>query len=287
MAREFPKCENRIVLTGRLAEDAIVNYNELFKLNGKIAIVTGGARGIGAAIGEAFVHAGATVVVTDVLSDLGRSTAATLGANGGRAEFLAHDVTKEEQWMGIIETVVKRHGRLDILVNNAGIETAALITKCEVEDFRRVMDVNVTGVFLGHKHAIPVMKSGASIINLSSVAGIIGTPAHIAYHTSKGAVRIMTKAAAIECAQLGTGIRVNSLHPAIIETDMGASFVKDFADLGLVPTLEAAEATIKALHPLGFGKPRDVAAAALFLASEAARWISGAEIVIDGGLTAA
>ncbi len=149
------------------------------------------------------------------------------------------------------------------------------------------MDVNVTGVFLGHKHALRVMQEGSSIINLSSVAGMIGTAAHIAYHTSKGAVRIMTKAAAVECAQLGTGIRVNSIHPAIVETDMGTSFVKDYVDLGLAPSHDAAEAAIKAIHPMGFGQPRDVAGAILFLASDASRWMNGAELVVDGGLTAA
>jgi len=264
-----------------------MDYNKLFRLDGKVAVVTGAARGIGAAISEALTQAGATVVLTDVLTEIGNETVAKLCNGGGRAEFLEHDVTSEAQWESTVGYVMKRHGRLDTLVNNAGIETAALITQCEVEDFRRVMDVNVTGVFLGHKHALRVMQDGASIINISSVAGIIGTAAHIAYHTSKGAVRVMTKAAAIECAQLGTGVRVNSVHPAIVETDMGASFVKDYVDLGLAPTQDAAEAAIKGLHPLGFGEPRDVAGATLFLASDAARWITGAELVVDGGLTAA
>lgn len=264
-----------------------MNYNDLFKLDGKVAIVTGGARGIGLEISDALSQAGATVVLTDVLANVGRAAAASLEAKNRQVEFWEHDVTVESQWESVVAHTVSKHGKLDILVNNAGIETAALITECEIDDFRRVMDVNVTGVFLGHKHALRVMKSGGSIINLSSVAGIIGTPAHVAYHTSKGAVRVMTKAAAIECTQLKTGVRVNSLHPAIIETDMGAGFVQGLVDTGLIPDFETADAAIRALHPSGYGAPQDVASAALFLASEAARWITGAELVVDGGLTAA
>ena len=142
-------------------------------------------------------------------------------------------------------------------------------------------------MFLGHKHAIRVMKPGSSIVNLSSVAGIIGTTGHLAYHTSKGAVRLMTKAAAIECAQLGTGIRVNSVHPAIIATEMGTNFIKHFVDLGLAPDYASAETAIKAIHPMGFGETRDVASAVIFLASDAAKWMTGSELVVDGGLTAA
>ena len=150
------------------------------------------------------------------------------------------------------------------------------------------MDINVTGVFLGLKHAIGVMKPGASIVNLSSVAGLIGTSAHVAYHASKGAVRIMTKAAAVECAQLGTGIRVNSIHPAIVQTDMGTKFIQDFVNLKLAPDYASAEAAIKGAHPLGrFGEPADVAGAVIYLASEAAKWITGSELVLDGGYTAA
>jgi len=263
----------------------MTDYNKAFRLDGKVALVTGGARGIGAEVSEALAQAGASVLVTDVLE--ATETVASIRKAGGKAEFLKHDVTVEAQWEAAVAAAIAKFGSLSILVNNAGIETAALITQCTVEDFRRVMDVNVTGVFLGHKHAMRVMKPGSSIINLSSVAGIIGTTAHVAYHTSKGAVRLMTKAAAIECAQLGTGIRVNSVHPAIIGTDMGTNFIKHFVELGLAPDFASAEAAIKGLHPMGFGETSDVASAVIYLASDAAKFMNGSELVIDGGLTAA
>lgn len=264
-----------------------MDYNKAFRLDGKVALITGAARGIGAAVSEALAQVGASVFLTDVLEESGRETVERIRKAGGKAQFHVHDVTSESQWEAAVAACVKHFGKLDVLVNNAGIETAALVTQCEVEDFRRVMDVNVTGVFLGHKHALRVMKAGSSIINLSSVAGIIGTTGHIAYHTSKGAVRLMTKAAAVECAQLGTGVRVNSIHPAIIATEMGTNFIKHFVDLGLAPDYATAETAIKGIHPMGFGETRDVASAVIFLASDAAKWMTGSELVVDGGLTAA
>ena len=265
----------------------MTDYSKAFRLDGKAALVTGAARGIGAEVAEALAQCGAAVMVTDVLESVGRETVARIEKAGGKAAFQPLDVTKEAQWEAAIAGTVRQFGGLHILVNNAGIETAAMLSQCEVEDFRRVMDVNVTGVFLGLKHATRVMKAGASIVNLSSVAGLIGTSGHVAYHTSKGAVRLMTKAAAVECAQLGTGIRVNSVHPAIVETEMGTSFIQHFVDLKLAPDYATAEAAIKGAHPLGrFGQPRDVASAVVYLASDAAAWVTGTELVLDGGYTA-
>jgi NAD(P)-dependent dehydrogenase (short-subunit alcohol dehydrogenase family) len=260
---------------------------EGFRLAGRVALVTGAARGLGAAIAEALIAAGAKVMLSDVLDTEGKATAQRLSPDGREAAFRVHNVTDEQAWQQTVAATVEQFGALDILVNNAGIETAALITQCTVEDFRQLMEVNVTGVFLGMKHAIPVIKPGGAIINLSSVAGMIGTTGHIAYHASKGAVRSMTKAAAIECAQLGTGIRVNSLHPGIVQTDMGTNFIQHFVDLQLAPDYATAEAGIKALHPMGFGEVSDIASAVIYLASDAARWVNGSELVIDGGLLAA
>ncbi|MGB0955773.1 MAG: SDR family NAD(P)-dependent oxidoreductase, partial [Panacagrimonas sp.] len=203
----------------------MTDYKTSFRLDGRNALVTGAARGIGAEVCRALAASGANVLVTDILEQPAQAVVAELEQAGVKAGFVKQDVTDEAQWEAAVRAALDQFGGLDILVNNAGIETAALVTECEVEDFRKLMDINVTGVFLGMKHAMRVMKAGASIINLSSVAGIIGTPAHVAYHASKGAVRLMTKAAAVEAAQLQTGIRINSIHPAIIQTDMGANFI--------------------------------------------------------------
>jgi 3alpha(or 20beta)-hydroxysteroid dehydrogenase len=269
------------------------DYGAAFRLDGKVALVTGAARGIGAEIAAALAQCGARVLATDVAVDAGTAAAAAIRQSGGQCEFLRHDVTDESQWEAAVTAAVTRHGGLDVLVNNAGIETASLLTQCSAEDFRRVMEVNVTGVFLGLKHGVRIMQPGGvagrggSIVNLSSIAGMIGTTAHVAYHSSKGAVRSMTKATAIECAQLGTGIRINSVHPGIVTTDMGDDFMKDFVALGLAPDFETARTAFLAAHPLGFGKPDDVACAVLYLASDASRWTTGTELVIDGGYTAA
>lgn len=271
----------------------MTDINKAFRVDGKVALISGAARGIGAAIAEALVQAGASVLITDVLEKAGQETVARL-RKAGKAEFQKHDVTDEAQWQAAVTAAVKHFGGLDIVVNNAGIETAALLSQCALEDFRRVMEVNVIGVFLGLKHAVRAMAPGGaaghggSIINMSSVAGLIGTTGHIAYHTSKGAVRLMTKAAAIECAQLGTGIRVNSVHPAIVSTEMGANFIQHAVDLKLAPDYATAEAAFKAAHPMGrFGEAADVANAVVYLASDASRWSTGTELVLDGGYTAA
>lgn len=270
------------------------DYGKSFRLDGRVALVSGAARGIGAAIAEALAQSGASVLVTDVLEQPGRETVERIRMAGGKAEFQSHDVVEEAQWEAAIAAAIQHFGALDIVVNNAGIETAALLTQCAVADFRRVMDVNVTGVFLGLKHAVRAMSPGGSaghggaVVNMSSVAGMIGTTGHISYHTSKGAVRLLSKTAAIECAQLGTGVRVNSVHPAIVETDMGTNFVQHLVDLRLAPDYDTAETTIKAAHPMGhFGAPEDVAAAVIYLASDAAKWVTGTELVVDGGYTAA
>ncbi|MDH0893246.1 MULTISPECIES: glucose 1-dehydrogenase [unclassified Pseudomonas] len=271
----------------------MTHYLEQMRLDGKVALVSGAARGLGAEIAEALLQAGASVMLSDVLVELGEQTASRLAAaHGGRAAFLRHDVTREADWIAAVDGTVDRFGGLDILVNNAGIETAALLAECELEDFQRTMAINVDGVFLGIKHALRAMRPGGasgrggSIVNLSSVAGLVGTPGLGAYCASKGAVRLLTKAAAIEAARLSYGVRINSLHPAIIKTDMGINVVSNMVRVGLAPDAASADAFVESLHPLGYGLPRDVAAAVLYLASPAADWMTGAELVLDGGATA-
>lgn len=257
-------------------------------LDGKVAIVTGAARGLGAEIARALAQSGARVLLTDVLAEEGRTTAAGLD----NAAFIAHDVRDEGQWQAVVAQAMAGFGGLDILVNNAGIERTALLADCDLGEFRRIQAVNVDGSFLGIKWAIRAMRPGGaagrggSIINLSSVAGLVGVPGLGAYCAAKGGVRLLTKAAAIECARLGYGIRVNSIHPAIVKTQMGSEVVKSYVDIGFAPDEAGAEALMAGLHPMGYGQPLDVAHAACYLASPAARWINGAELVLDGGLTA-
>jgi 3alpha(or 20beta)-hydroxysteroid dehydrogenase len=265
---------------------------ERFALHGKVALVTGAARGLGAETAQTLAKAGAKVLVSDVLMDQAQATAASICAAGGEALALQHDVTLEADWQRVVAATVEAFGGLDILVNNAGIERLALFTEASVEDFRLMYEINVTGVFLGLKHAARVMRPGASagrggsIINLSSVAGLIGMPALGGYCASKGAVRMLSKAAAIEFARLGYGIRVNSIHPAIVKTAMGVSVVHGLVAAGLAPDDASADAYVESLHPLGYGQLADVSSAVLYLACDASRWSTGSELVIDGGASA-
>jgi NAD(P)-dependent dehydrogenase (short-subunit alcohol dehydrogenase family) len=271
-----------------------VDYTNISRLDGKVALVTGGARGLGAEIAEALLQMGASVMITDVLDQAGADTTAALQLKApGRVAFLHHDVTCEADWEAAVAGTLERFARLDVLVNNAGIETQALFADCELGEFQRTMAINVDGVFLGIKHAIRAMRpggpagKGGAIVNLSSVAGLVGMPTLGAYCASKAAVRMMSKAAAVECGRLAYGIRVNSLHPGVVKTDMGINVVKNFARLGMVADEASADAMVESMHPIGYGQPGDVASAVLYLASDAARWTTGAELVIDGGATAA
>jgi NAD(P)-dependent dehydrogenase (short-subunit alcohol dehydrogenase family) len=271
----------------------MTDYGRAYRLDGKVGLVSGAARGIGAEVAAAFAQAGAAVLVTDVLEEPGRQTVEAIRNGGGKAEFLKHDVTDEKQWEAAVAEAVRKFGRLDVLVNNAGVEKMARITECSVEEFRWIQEVNVTGVFLGLKHGIRAMAPGGasghggSIVNLSSVAGLRGTIALGAYCASKGAVRLLTKSAAIECAQLKTGVRVNSIHPGLIWTKMGEQFLSHYVDLKLIPDFATAEAAFKTRTPMGrFGEPSDIASAALYLASDASKFVTGAELVVDGGYSA-
>jgi NAD(P)-dependent dehydrogenase (short-subunit alcohol dehydrogenase family) len=266
-----------------------------FRLDGKVALVTGAARGIGAACARTLGAAGAAVLVADVLEETGRATVGELERAGIRAALVALDVTSEEAWSAAVATAIQSFGGLDVLVNNAGVETMRMITDTTLAEWRRVQSVNVDGVFLGCKHAIAAMRPGGaaghggSIVNLSSIAGLVGYPALSAYCASKGAVRLFTKAAAVECARLGLGVRVNSVHPGLIQTPMLDNLFRETVALGLAPDEQAGRDAIFAQQPMPEIRavPQDIANVVLFLASDASRYVTGSEYVADGGMTAA
>jgi NAD(P)-dependent dehydrogenase (short-subunit alcohol dehydrogenase family) len=221
---------------------------------------------------------GAQVAVTDINEEAGREAVAALTAEGHAAAFFEHDVASEADWERVVDEVQETFGAPDVLVNNAGIYQIAPLDDMSVADWRRLMDINVTGVFLGMKHCTPGMREqgGGSVVNLSSVAGLIGLSGHTAYGASKGAVRTMTKDAAMELA--ADGIRVNSVHPAYIDTQM--------ADYG-AEVQGATKEELDAMHPIGhMGEPEDVAYAVTYLASDESKFMTGSELVLDGGFTA-
>jgi 3alpha(or 20beta)-hydroxysteroid dehydrogenase len=265
------------------------------ELNGRVALVTGAARGIGAATAQALAEAGASVCLTDLLDAQGEDTAAKIkSATGSATMYARHDVTQEADWAAAVTACEARLGGVDILVNNAGVFWMKSMTATTLDEFRRMQAVNVDGVFLGLKHAIPAIakrsqqwSGGGSIINLSSVAGLTGAANAVAYNASKGAVRLMTKGAALECASLGLKIRVNSVHPGVIDTMMGQQVINEVAAASGPGAANIVRDQMIALHPLGrLGVAADIANAITFLAGDKAAFMTGTEVVVDGGLTA-
>ncbi len=247
------------------------------RLEGKVALITGGARGQGAAEARVFAGEGAKVVIADILDGEGEKLAAEIGESGGDALFVHLDVTSEDQWRNAIAAVVSRFGKLDVLVNNAAVWRRGRVEETTAEHWDSVLEVNAKGVFLGTKLAIPEMRKagGGSIINISSVAGLVGSLTSSAYSASKGAVRLLTKSTAVQYA--AEGIRANSIHPGAIDTAMGEQ---------VWPNAETRDEVV-ARTPVGrMGVPEDIAYGALFLASDESSFVTGSELVIDGGMSA-
>ena len=260
------------------------------RLLDKVAIISGGASGIGAETARVFAAHGASVILCDLQEELGHAVAREIADAGGIAEYHTLDVCNEEQWIALVAATEQKHGKVNVLGNIAGISgrpsgmtvqvgniAGTPLAEQTLESWNRIMAVNATGVFLGTKSVIPAMQraGGGSVINISSICGIVGSFANAAYHASKGAVRIFSKSAAIQYAK--DQIRVNSVHPGFVDTPM--------ARPGLLGN-ESGKARMDAT-PLGrFGKPIDIAMGCLYLASDESSWVTGSELVIDGGMTA-
>ena len=247
------------------------------RLEGKVALITGAARGQGAAEARLFAQEGAKGIVADVSEPEGIAVAAEIAEAGGDAIYVHLDVTDESEWESAVQSAITSFGKLDILVNNAGIWRRGHVMETSSEQWDDIMDVNAKGVFLGTKAAIPEMRKagGGSIVNISSTAGLVGSKTSSAYSASKGAVRIFSKSTAIQYAS--EGIRANSIHPGPIDTDMGDQVWPD-------PTSREASISRTALSRIGTAQ--DIAYGALYLASDESSFVTGSELVIDGGVTA-
>ena len=254
------------------------------RVKNKVAIVTGGASGLGKSSAILLAREGAKIVVTDIDEEDGKKVVQQIKANGGEAIFIKQDVSKEDEWKNVIETTLKTFGKLHILANSAGIGLGGTVEEVTLEDWKNLIDVNLNGTFLGTQYGIKGMKEtgeGGSIINFSSIEGLIGDPHLPAYNASKGGVTIFTKSAALHCARQGYGIRINSIHPAYIWTPMVENFLKAQGDV------EEGKKQLESLHPVGhLGEPDDIGYGVVYLASDESKFMTGSELVIDGGYTA-
>lgn len=256
----------------------------------KIAIVTGAAMGIGLACAKTLAEAGAKVMVTDIIDEAGEAAARSIHDTGGESEYRHLDVTSESEWASVVNDTIAVFGGFNVLINNAGIFDVQFLQDITLERWRKVQNINVDGVFLGLREAVRAMQpggaagKGGAVVNMSSGAALKGSPGHAAYCASKAAVHLLTKAVASECAALGMGIRVNSVHPAVIDTPMSDNAMKLWADTFTEGDVEAMREQMNDRHPLGrLGTPDEVANAVLYLASDAASFSTGVELKVDGG----
>jgi NAD(P)-dependent dehydrogenase (short-subunit alcohol dehydrogenase family) len=272
-----------------IAETTKKGVNMAGQVEGKVALVTGGASGIGEAIVELFAREGATVIATDIDELRGPELAKRVTSAGGKVIFREQDVTSEERWIEMAAEIGKRYGRLDILVANAGIGIAVpSIVDMTLADWRKQNAINLDGVFLSVKHCLPLMRKtgGGSIVMMSSLAGLRGAPGLSAYSLTKGGVRLFAKSIAMECAAAGDGIRVNSVHPGIIDTPIWGKIPTGATGAGQNAPIDPEERA-KVATPLGrAGQAAEIASGVLYLASDASRYVTGSELVIDGGMNA-
>lgn len=264
------------------------------RLDGKVALLSGAARGIGGETAQLMAKAGANVVVGDVLDERGRQTVGAINAAGGHAEYVHLDVTKEEDWTAAVNFATSKFGKLDILVNNAGVFIGKGIEEITLAEWDKLVAVNMTGVFLGTRLAAQALREaakfsehGSAIVNLASIAGIVGSQLDPLYSMTKGGVTLFTKSAALEFGRKGYRIRVNSIHPGVIQTDMGEqTFVARAQRTGSNDTTAARQVVTESVPWGRMGVPLDIAKGIVFLASDDAGYMNGAGLIVDGGMTA-
>lgn len=264
------------------------------RLKGRVAFVSGGLRGIGLACATRFLAEGAEVVLSDLDAEDSDTVRDVMAKLGQAASYVSANVAKEEDWERAIALVKERHGKCHVLVNNAGIDLTGPVETLSLEGWRRIMSINTDGVFLGTKHFVPLMaqsgkdfRGGASIINVSSIMGLVGMNEVSAYNASKGAVRLFTKGIAIEFAQKKMPIRANSLHPGFVETPLLKAGFQRWVDQGFAEKPDDLVAGVVGMTPIGrLAQPEELASAAFFLASEDSSYMTGGELIIDGGYTA-